>query len=71
MKVVGTLTYQLGRNYFCDKEKIVFWPKKYIAKVMEQLKYMFVHKPKDSMSLFEKYNRPDIDYLEVLELSNT
>jgi Reverse transcriptase (RNA-dependent DNA polymerase) len=48
---VGPLTYHLGWDYFHDKDgTLLYGPRKYIAKILDQFENMFGCKPKEYTS---------------------
>jgi Reverse transcriptase (RNA-dependent DNA polymerase) len=68
LKGVGPLTYHLGCNYFYDQgETLCFGPRKYITKMMDQLKNMYGCKSMEYTSPLEKGDYPEVDTSEALD----
>jgi Reverse transcriptase (RNA-dependent DNA polymerase) len=68
LKGVGPLTYDLGCDYFCDKDgTLCYGPRKYIVKILDQFENMFGCKPKEYTSPLEKGDHPEIDNTEELD----
>jgi hypothetical protein len=68
LKGVGTLTYHLGCDYFCNKDDtLCYGPRKYISKIIGQFENMFGCKPREYTSPLDKGDHPEVDTSEELD----
>jgi hypothetical protein len=62
LKGVGPLEYHLRCMFERDRDgTLLYHPKKYIARMMEKYKHMYVEPPKPYVSLLEKGDHPELD----------
>ena len=68
LKGVGSLTYHLGCDYFCDTDgTMCYGPRKYITKLVSKYEAMFGCKPREYTSPLEKGDHPEIDQTNELD----
>jgi hypothetical protein len=68
LKSVGKVTYDLGCDYFREKDRTLWYgPKKYIGKIVDQYERMFGSKPREYASPLEKGDHPEVDTSEELD----